>query len=69
MQLMDMKQSIAEKQAEVDEMEIQLMGSAPESVPFVVQVREDLEKLNEEVVHTFFLLIWDEIDLLIVQSI
>ena len=46
---MDMKQSIAEKQAEVDEMEIQLMGTAPESVPFVVQVRENLEKLNEEV--------------------
>lgn len=46
---MDTKQAITEKQGLVDDMELQLMSSAPESVPCVVQVRDELVSLYDEV--------------------
>lgn len=46
---MDTKQAITEKQGQVDEMELQLMSSAPESIPCVVELRDELNNLYEEV--------------------
>lgn len=46
---MDTKQAITEKQGLVDEMEMQLMSSAPESIPCVVELRDELNTLYDEV--------------------
>jgi hypothetical protein len=46
---MDTKQAITEKQGLVDEMELQLMSSAPESIPCVVELRDELNALYDEV--------------------
>lgn len=50
---MDTKQAITEKQGVVDEMELQLMSSAPESIPCVVELREELTNLNDDVMIHF----------------
>jgi hypothetical protein len=50
---MDTKQAITEKQGLVDEMELQLMSSAPESIPCVVELRDELNVLYDEVVIHF----------------
>lgn len=49
---MDTKQAITEKQSLVDEMEFQLMSTAPESIPCVVEVRDELTSLYDEVCKT-----------------
>ena len=46
---MDTKQAISEKQGLVDEMEMQLMSSAPESIPCVVELRDELNALYDDV--------------------
>lgn len=46
---MDTKQAITEKQGLVDEMELQLMSSAPESIPCVVELRDELNVLYDDV--------------------
>jgi hypothetical protein len=51
---MDTKQAITEKQGLVDEMELQLMSSAPESIPCVVELRDELNGLYDEVIIHFF---------------
>lgn len=48
-QLVDIKQTITEKQGQVDEMELQLMSTAPESIPCVVELRDELNNLYDEV--------------------
>lgn len=54
-QLVDMKQAISEKQSLVDEMELQLMRLAPDSIPCVLGLREELNNLHDEVELTEFL--------------
>ena len=46
---MDTKQAITEKQGLVDEMEMQLLSTAPESIPCIVEVRDELNNLYDEV--------------------
>lgn len=55
---MDTKQAITEKQGLVDEMELQLMSSAPESIPCVVELRDELNVLYDEVIINFGFKFW-----------
>lgn len=56
-QLMDTRQAIMDKQNQVDEMEIQLMSSAPDSVQYVVDLRTQLSDLYDKVTFLFPLLV------------
>ena len=48
-QLSDIKQSVADKQSQVDDMEMQLMNLAPDSAECVSELRSELTTVYEEV--------------------
>lgn len=48
-QLTDTRQAIMDKQSQVDEMEMQLMSSAPDSVQYVIDLRTQLSHLYDQV--------------------